>query len=147
MVEDNAGHSGFPNFEPIVTAVADWVRHYRIALGARDELSVASPEEVVRIARELGVHPPELAQAASGWPEAAALLRRMLIALGIDPDAPALKDHAIVGELQRLCASCEHKGECANDLAKGTAPENFYAYCPNAKALDSIYVETTFNRL
>lgn len=147
MVEDNAGQSGFPSFEPIVTAVAEWVRLCRIALGARDELTVASPEEVVRIAHELGVRPPELAQAASGWPEAAALLRRMLIALGIDPDAPTLKDHAVVSELQRLCASCEHKAECANDLAQGTAAENFYAYCPNARTLNSIYVETTFKRL
>jgi hypothetical protein len=53
----------------------------------------------------------------------------------------------VLEELRRMCATCEHKPECARDLAAGTAATNFYAYCPNALALDSIYVEMTFNRL
>ena len=147
MVEDNAGQSASTAFEPVMHVIVQWVRLCRIALGARDELAVASPEEVARIARELGVRPPELAQAVAQWPSNADLLRRMMIALGIDPDAPALKDHAVVSELQRLCASCCQKAECTRDLAAGTAAETFYAYCPNAKTLDSIYVETTFKRV
>jgi uncharacterized protein (DUF2336 family) len=147
MTEDKTDRLGVTGFEPVINAIAQWVRLCRIALGARDELAVASPEEVARIAGELGVRLPDLAQAAAGWPADAELLRKMMIALGLDPDAPALKDHAVISELQRLCAACGHKDECARDLAAGAAPETFYAYCPNAKTLDSIYVETTFNRV
>jgi len=147
MAEEITGHSGLSSLEPILKAIAQWVRLCRVALGARNELAVGSPEEVGQIARELGVHPPQLAEAITGWPRDAELLRRMLTALGIDPDAPALKDRAVIDDLQRVCVCCEQKAECDRDLARGTAAENFYGYCPNARTLDSIYVETTFSRL
>jgi uncharacterized protein DUF6455 len=138
MAEENAGGSGF---EPIMNAMAEWARLCRVALGGRDDLVQFLRAENERTSRLVA------ASSVPGWPQAAILLRRMLIALGIDPDSPALKDHAAIGELQRACAACDHKPECAQDLADGTAAKNFYAYCPNAKALDSIYVETTFKTL
>jgi len=135
MAEENAGCSGFA---PIMNAMAEWARLCRVAFGAQDDLVQFLRAESVRTARLLAV---------PGWPQAAILLRRMLIALGLDPDSLALRDHAAIGELQRTCAACEHKRECAEDLAKGTAAEDFYAYCPNAKALDSVHVEMTFKTL
>lgn len=138
MAEEHAGRSGF---EPIMNAMAEWARLCRVAFGGRDDLIQFLRAESVRTARLLG------AQSVPGWPPATDLLRRMLIALGLDPDSPALKDHAAMGDLQRSCAACGHKQECSCDLARGTASANFYAYCPNAKALDSIRVETTFNTL
>jgi hypothetical protein len=136
MGEANAGRSGFA---PIMNAMAEWARLCRVAFGARDDLVQSLRAESVRTAQAL-------MERVSGWPQAAILLRRMLIALGLDPDSPGLKDHAAIGELQRACAACAHKPVCTEDLARGTAARNFYAYCPNAKALDSIYVEMTFNR-
>jgi hypothetical protein len=142
MAGPNAQSAAFRAFEPVVGTIAGWARLWRIALGARNELAVASPREVARMADALG------AVARAGRPPGAApRLRQMLIALGVDPDAPGLTDHAAMDELRRLCASCGHTAECAHDVADGSAVENFYAYCPNARALDSIYVEMTFNRL
>ena len=147
MAEEGAGRSGFPGFEPIINAMAGWVRLCRVAFGGRGDLVQSLRHETVRAAHAFAAQSAMLVQSVPGWPQAAILLRRMLIALGIDPDSPALKDHAALGELQRACTACEHKRECAEDLAEGTAAENFYAYCPNAKTLDSIYVETTFKVL
>ncbi len=147
MAEESTGHKGLTGLEPIIKSIAEWVRFCRIALGARNERAVASPEEVSRIASELCVRPPELAKAITGWPQEAALLPRMLAALGIDPDAPALNEADVIEELQRVCVCCAQKAECARDLAHGTAVDNFYGYCPNARALDTIYVETAFSRL
>ena len=138
MAEENAGRSGL---EPIMNAMAEWTRLCRVAFGGRDDLVQFLRAENERTARLVA------ASSVPGWPQAAILLRRLLTELGIDPDSPTLKDHAAIGELQRACAACTHKPECAEDLAKGTAAENFYAYCPNAKALDSIYVEMTFKTL
>ena len=145
MVGHGAGPAGFRAFEPVMDAIAKWAGLWRIALGARNVLAVSSPHEVARMAAALGVAPR--APAVGERPRPAALLQQMMMALGLDPDAPALLDHAIMGELRRLCASCADKAACTHDLADGTAAENFYAYCPNARALDSIYVEMTFNRL
>jgi hypothetical protein len=147
MAEESAGRSGFPGFEPIMNAMAEWARLCRVAFGGRDELVQSLRQESVRAAHALAAQTAALMQSVPGWPQTAILLRRMLTALGLDPDSPALKDHAAIAELQRSCAACEHKQECADDLAEGTAAENFYAYCPNAKTLDSIYVEMTFKTL
>ncbi len=147
MAEEGAGRSGFPGFQPILNAMAEWARLCRIAFGGHDDLVQSLRQESVRAAHASAAQSAMLVQSVPGWPQTAILLRRMLIALGIDPDSPALKDHAALGELQRACAACEHKAECAEDLAEATAAENFYAYCPNAKTLDSIYVETTFKVL
>jgi hypothetical protein len=147
MAEERAGQSGFAGLDPVIKTIAEWARLCRIALGSRNELAVASPEEVAAIARELGVRPPDLAGAITGWPHDAALLREMMAALGIDPDAQALRDEGTLAELQRTCSGCGEKADCTRDLAQGTAAENFYGYCPNARRLDTIYVETTFNQL
>jgi hypothetical protein len=144
MAEEHAGRSGF---EPIMNAMAEWARLCRVAFGGRDELVQSLRQESVRAAHAFAAQTAALVQSVPGWPQAAILLRRMLIALGIDPDSAALKDHAAISELQRSCAACEHKSECAHDLAEGTAARNFYVYCPNAKTLDSICVETTFKTL
>ena len=143
MAGPNAESAGFRAFEPVMETITQWARLWRIALSARNELAVSSLREVARMAAALGVGQGDVAHAPSPAP----LLRRMLIALGLDPDAPALLDHAAMDELRRLCASCAHKTQCADDLARGIGVKNFYAYCPNARALDSIYVELTFGRL
>ncbi len=126
-----------------MNTVSRWVRRH-CAFGAREELGAST--DIARAA-ERGTDRHEIDRPADELPNSATLLRRMMMALGIEPDAPTLLDHAAMSELRRLCASCDHKPECVRDLAAGTATENFYAYCPNAKALDSIYVEMTFNRL
>jgi len=143
MAEHGAESAGFRAFEPVMDAITAWAQLWRIALGARNELAVSTPREVARMAAALGVGRRD----HDGAPSPSPLVRQMLIALGLDPDAPALIEHAAMDELRRLCASCGHKAECADDLAHGNGARNFYAYCPNAQALDSIYVEMTFNRL
>jgi uncharacterized protein DUF6455 len=144
----------FSDDEAVVNRLAQWMRLWRVALSARNEIAVSSPEEVAQIAAKLGIIRPLPAQPRDGFtqpsdelPNSAALLRKMMGALGIDPDASAVSDLVSLEELQRFCARCEHKPECARDLAQGTATENFYAYCPNAQALDSMYVEMTFKPL
>lgn len=144
MAGERGGLTGFRDFE-IMSAVTQLVRFCCSALGARQELGASV--SAARYPAETRIAACALDQAIADWPNSAALLRKMMIALGLEPDAPAVLDHAVMEELRQMCAACEHKTECARDLADGTAAENFYAYCPNARALDSIYVEMTFNRL
>jgi len=78
MTEENTAHANLPGLEPLLESVTQWVRLCRIALEARDELAIASPEEVARVAGELGVRTPEVAEAIADWSHQAALLTRML---------------------------------------------------------------------
>lgn len=142
-----AGAGDLQVFEPVMDAVARWVRLWQIALSARNELAVSSPKEVARMAATLGIAPRDTGRDVGERPGPTLLLQQMMLALGVAPDAPGLIDHAVMDELSRLCASCKHQRACADDLAAGTAAVNFYRYCPNARALDSICVEVTSNRL
>jgi hypothetical protein len=122
----------------VLDAVADWVRKYRRATGLRDEMARCGPDEVARAAHDLGVSPRELVQLASKGPGAADLLLKLLSALGIDPKALSFDDPATMRDLQRLCITCRNKGECAHQLAAGTAAQNYHDFCPNAFTLDAL---------
>lgn len=145
MAGDQAGFGTFRSFVPRMNSAAKWLRLGRVAFAARNELAIA--EEVASIAAEVRIATSAIDPAVGELPNSAALLGKMMIALGIEPDSPTLIDHVDMDKLRRLCTGCDHKPECTRDLAAGTATENFYAYCPNSKELDSLYVEMTFMRL
>jgi hypothetical protein len=128
----------YPRIEPILDVIADWVKRYRHAVGLRNELQQCGADEVARVARELGVSTGELAQLASKGPGAADLLPKLLRALGVDSAALARQDPFTMRDLQRLCINCGVKRRCEHELAAGTAPQNFRAYCPNAFTLDEL---------
>jgi len=138
-----AGTSGekytYPTLEPILNAIAGWVKRYRYAAGLRNELAYCGPEEVANTARELGVSSDELYRLAKKGPHAADLLQKMLIALGADPKVLAVQDPIAMRDLQRLCIMCNHKKQCRHELAARTAAKNYHDFCPNAFTLDALF--------
>jgi hypothetical protein len=82
-----------------------------------------------------------LAAVAERGPNAAALLQKLLVALGIDPKDIDHRDPAVVRDLQRSCVMCDEKKRCKFDLANGIAADNFRDYCPNAHTLDALLQE------
>ena len=66
-------------------------------------------------------------------------MKKMLIALRVDPHALVSTDPAVMRDLQRLCVVCSQKGRCEHELAKGTASEHFREFCPNAFTLDALF--------
>ena len=131
----------YPRIEPVLSAVAQWVRKHRSAANLRDELAECAPADVARMACEIGISPRELDLVARRGPGAADLLQKLLVALHVDPETPALKDPAVMHDLQRLCITCSHKKQCQHDLAVGTAAQEYQKYCPNAFTLEAILKE------
>ncbi|MBI3435520.1 MAG: hypothetical protein HY056_10650 [Proteobacteria bacterium] len=123
---------------PFVSKIAAWLRHWRDNDRGADGLNACGCTEVARIARDLGVSTSELRALARQGPDAAALLPRMLDALGIDAKAIARDEPGVMHDLQRLCGQCARKVECANDLAGGGAADNYRAYCPNAPTIEAL---------
>ena len=130
------GQPHYPGLEPILGTIAGWITKYRESMQSRAELQRCGEEEVARIAHELSVSPAELASLAGKSPNSALLLDKMLVALGVDRENKHVKDPRMMRDLQRLCFVCDHKAQCAHDLAAGTAKEHYHEYCPNAYTLD-----------
>ena len=59
----------------------------------------------------------------------------MMMALGIEPALLRLDHPALYTAMESVCANCASKGDCRHDLAGGTAPQHYTAYCGNASTL------------
>jgi hypothetical protein len=127
----------YPLVETALNAIADWVSDYRRAIGLKNEFDICGPDEVMRMAKEIGVTPAQLHELAKGSTDAN-LLKSMLVALRVDPKVLADMDPLIVRELKWLCITCGNKRRCKHELAKGTAAKHFHEFCPNALSLDEL---------
>jgi hypothetical protein len=129
-----------PLVEVALTAVAEWVSIYRDTIGSlHDEFGLCEPDEVMRMAKEIGLTPSQLHELANEGPGTANLLKNMLVALHVDPKVLADTDPFIRRELQWLCLTCSNKKRCEHELAAGTATDHFREFCPNAVSIDELF--------
>ena len=133
--------SSYPLVETAFKAIADWVSNYRYAINSCHELGRCGPDDVMRMAKDIGVTPSQLHELVSKGPGAADLLKRMLVALRVDPKVLADIDPLVMRELQWLCITCDNKKRCERELAQGTAAEHFREFCPNAVSLDELLLD------
>jgi transcriptional regulator with XRE-family HTH domain len=138
MGQNHEPHPDYEKLSWISNAIAQWIVKYRYARGIRNELMNCSADDVAGMARELNITPTELAALAQKGPNAANLLQKLLIALGVDPNGLANDDPLVMRDLQRLCITCGYKRQCEFDLEKGELADNFREYCPNAFTLDAL---------
>jgi hypothetical protein len=138
MNQQPVAHPDYESLQWILGVVAQWVVKYRHARGIRNELMNCSAEDVAAIARDLRIRPNEIAALASKGPNAADLLQKLLIALGVDANGLAHDDPLVMRDLQRLCITCGYKRQCELDLASGEMTQNFHDYCPNAYTLEAL---------
>lgn len=129
----------YPTVEFVLDAIAGWINQYRLVHGVKDELGECSQEDVMRIAKDLGVAVSDLRGLTAKGPGAADALQKMLLALSVDPKALAKADPAVMRDLQRICIVCNQKGRCRHELAEGTSAENFREFCPNAYTLEALF--------
>ncbi|HEY1309520.1 MAG TPA: hypothetical protein VGF02_01120 [Pseudolabrys sp.] len=127
--------------EHIFIAIANWVNRYRDTLIAKNELGRCGPNEVMQIARDLGISTTELTAMVRKGPDGANSLRKMLAALQVDQKAIADSEPGTMRDLQKLCIVCAEKKRCARELADGTASEHFHEFCPNAFTLDALLTQ------
>ena len=128
-----------PMLEVVLNGIANWVSKYRDNIGLHNQLEQCDPTEVMRVARDLGISSSELLEIERKGPGAADLLKKMLVALHVDPNVLANIDQQIMRDLQRLCITCSEKKRCEHELASGTASEHFRDFCPNAFTLDALF--------
>ena len=109
----------------------DWLNHRR----ELNEMRQLGLVEFDRIAADLQLSPRGLNELVNRGPHAADELPRLLTALGIDADDLARIEPVVLHDMERVCALCDHKHECDQDLDAGTSAEHYQEYCLNASTI------------
>src|SRR5262245_2867786 len=133
-----AGKPSYPTVDYVLGAMAGWIKKHRSVHRAEDDLRQCSPEEIMKIAKDLSLPASELRGLTAKGPDAANDVLKMLRALSIDESTLAKGDPATMRDLQRTCMLCVRKGRCRHELASFTAARNFHEFCPNAYTLDAL---------
>ena len=141
MPSNDIERQSYPVVDMILNSVADWVNLYRDTTNHGNELAQCSADDVRQIASDLGVSSSQLTQLVAKGPHAADLLKKMLLTLKVDPAVIASTNPLVMRDLQWLCVNCGAKKRCRHEIAKGTAPEHFQEYCPNAMTLEALFKE------
>jgi hypothetical protein len=66
------------------------------------------------------------------------LLMRRMQALGVDSDAVARAEGALMRDLVTGCGSCGRRDRCRDDLIRGPVACEWRSYCPNAILLGAL---------
>ena len=101
----------------------------------RSELETMDPEELARVARDLGMSGGELRDLAARGPDAAHLLEERMRVLGLTRADVEQVVHGLMRDMERTCACCGEKGVCKKDLTARPNDDAWEGYCPNAVAL------------
>jgi hypothetical protein len=123
-----------------LTAVHDLLSRLRDWWRRHGELDTMDPEELGRIARDLGMTGPEFKDLAARGPDAAHLLHERMHVVGlteVDVERVAL---GLMRDMERTCACCGKKGVCEKDLAARSDDPSWGGYCPNAVALTAVKI-------
>src|SRR5712691_11433588 len=128
------------NRSSLAVTFGRWWRRWTRARSDLFELESCDPNEVERIAHDLGMRVSELRVVVSHGRDGADLLRRRMAGLDLDPDELARSEPATLRDLQKICAMCRSRGRCARDFTRESDPawQNWRDYCPNATTIDML---------
>ena len=129
----------------VFSAIARWWRRWTGARSDSFELESCGPDQVKRMAQDLGLSASELLSLSSQGLYGSNLLERRMAALNLEPDELARSEPALLRDLQRLCTTCTSPRRCARDLAQELARDpaepasrDWREYCPNATTLNML---------
>ena len=130
MIDQSHEHRG------VLDAIADWVKSIGRPSAYEMNWRTVTPEQVAAIARDMGLSPGELLSITPKDHTPPMNCQGYSVRFGVDPQKLASEDPGTMRDLQRICVTCGHKGQCQHDLARGTAASHYRDYCPNAISLD-----------
>ena len=123
---------------PLVRQLKHWWHSWRNSRTAIAELGRCGPDEVERVARDVGVTGVELCILAGKWPNSASLLNRRMEYLKLDAADIARVEPLVMRDLRRVCTLCDSKRRCARDMVKNPFDPVWQRYCPNTMTLAAL---------
>ena len=111
------------------------IRRWQANWAQAHELDALDKDQRDALARDIGVPADLLPTLVARGPDAAAELPLLMEALSLDPERIRRIHAALMRDMSLTCSGCTTAVRCRDDLAKGRAPAQFAAYCPNAVSL------------
>jgi len=105
-----------------------------------NELAACPPDELQRIASDVGLNSDDLLRLCHSHIGPSELLPQRLQLLGIDPEFVRHAAPTTFKDLVRVCASCKASRQCARDLARGNVQAGMDGYCLNGLSIDALTV-------
>src|SRR4051812_20050660 len=120
----------YPLVENAINVFGDWLKRRR----QLRELHDLNGDDFARVARDLCMSPTELDTMVSQGPHASGELPRLLKSIGIDRTTLSRTQSLMQRDMIRVCAACQQKARCHDDIRAGTLAQRYEEYCPNAPA-------------
>jgi hypothetical protein len=124
--------SGEPN---LLARVFDWVK---ARVSAESELALMSYEDMQFLASDIGVSVADLRAIGPMITDHDELLKNLLLARGLDPDAVRRAFGGVMRDMEVTCARCRDTGVCQRELKANTAAAHCHDFCANAEAMDEL---------
>jgi hypothetical protein len=124
----------YPIIDKLINRFDSWLK-YRQEIREIREFDTG---EFARIAHELGVTPNDLDTLVRRGPHAIEELPKLLRALDIDEKTIERTLPLVLRDMERVCASCQHKRQCDHDIVAGTSGQHYEEYCENAATINSL---------
>jgi hypothetical protein len=105
---------------------------------SRSELDGLPGDDVERMAHDLGLSACVLRDVVAQGPHGADLLYDRLKAEGVSPADIDRIAFGLMRDLERDCACCASKAECAQDLDVQPTSPGWMAYCANAGTIEAV---------
>ena len=127
-------------------ALSRWWCNWRSARSTVAALERCGPDEVKRIAHDVGLDTHELRALAGKWPDSADQLSHRLRVIGLDGATISAAEPRVMRDLQRTCSMCASKGTCSHDLERDESDPRWLEYCPNVTTLDALVEQSEIDR-
>ncbi|MGO4714910.1 DUF6455 family protein [Bradyrhizobium sp. 2TAF24] len=98
----------------------------------------ADPADFARIAHEFSMTPDALDALVRQGPHSADELPQLMDAVGVDMNDVRRHHTALLNDMERVCAFCQEKRRCRQDLASGEVAGHYQDYCANAATLSEL---------
>ena len=131
----------WPFLDHVIGPIADWWRKHAEVRDNQVSLDAMGPEELARVATDVGIPASDLRALARHCSDAADLLEYRMANLELSTSELAHDAPAQLRDMQRLCTMCAHKGRCARDLAADPSDPVWRRYCPNEQMLTELQRE------
>lgn len=94
---------------------------------------------IAELARDNAVPEPDFRRLASCRRTESALLRRLLLRAGIDPEGLTRSQAGVMRDMTVVCAGCLMTHRCRRDLDRHECPLPHGRYCPNAATIEALH--------
>jgi hypothetical protein len=121
-----------------VSGIARWWKEQVGNWAGRAELEDFDPDELRRVAMEVGLNARELCSMAGKWPDSSNQLLRRMAVLELDVTEIARSQPGVSNDLKKLCSFCVSKRRCDHDLAANEGNPEWREYCPNVGTLAAL---------